>query len=252
MAKPAALAILAHPDDETLIGPLIARYAHKGHDFHIVSITSGQKGVRPHYGLAAGDELGSIREEELRCSCRALGAREPFLLSFQDQGIGTPAAIDQVAGRLRAIINQTCPDVIITWGPEGLTGHIDHCLASDVATLVFERPSLLEYRPRKLYYITFPESRFRENPDPMNRRKPIFFVGDEFITTEVDCREFMARGDAAIDCHNTQWRPERKQELKNMYAAFFGGRVWLRLALSSVGYPVEHERCIFERLDQSC
>jgi LmbE family N-acetylglucosaminyl deacetylase len=248
-AKPAALAIFAHPDDETLIGPLIARYAHEGHDFHVISITSGQKGVRPHYGLAAGEELGAVREEELRCSCRALGAREPILLGFQDQGIGSPAAIDQVAARVRAIINQTRPDVILSWGPEGLTGHVDHCVSSGIATLVFQRPSVLEHQPRKLYYITFPESRFLKTPDPMNRRKPMFFVADEYITTEVDCRAYVAQAEAAIDCHNTQWRPERKQELKKMYADFFGGRVWLRLAMSRSGYPAQRESCIFERLD---
>ena len=74
--KPAILAVFAHPDDETTVSPLLARYAKAGHPVYLATITSGQKGVRPHAGIAAGDQLGAAREKELRYAASALGVRE--------------------------------------------------------------------------------------------------------------------------------------------------------------------------------
>jgi LmbE family N-acetylglucosaminyl deacetylase len=202
------LAVFAHPDDETSVGPMLARYAGQGHPVYLASLTSGQKGVRPDYGLAAGEELGSVREEELRCACRQLGIHEPFLLRFQDQGIASPAVIEQVAARLRELVDQTRAEVIVTWGPDGITGHPDHRAAGDIATLVFQQQGLLRHTPRKLYYVALPESRLAEMPEALGRNRTFYPVSDAFITTQVDCREHIEAGLRAIECHQSQWSPE--------------------------------------------
>jgi LmbE family N-acetylglucosaminyl deacetylase len=247
--KHSLLCVFAHPDDENPIGPLLARSAAEGHDVHLISITSGQKGYRPHFDMAAGEALGAIREEEQRAACRALGIHEPFLLGFEDQGISSPPVAEQVAARVREIVNQTRADVLLSWGPDGLTGHIDHRMASNIAACVFQQQARLAYRPRKLYFITFPESRFLANRDPLNRRREFLTVSDEFITTEIDCRDHLAAGLRAIQCHKTQWRPERMVQVHEMYAKLFEGRVYLRLALARVPRPSLRESSIFEGLE---
>jgi LmbE family N-acetylglucosaminyl deacetylase len=228
--KHSLLAVFAHPDDETSVGPLLARCAAEGHDVYLVSITSGQKGFRPHFNVPAGDELGAVRESELRCAAQALGIHEPYLFGFQDQGISTHAAAEEVAARLREIIGQTRPDVLLTWGPDGITGHPDHRMASNIATVVFQQQGRLEHKPRKLYYVVFPESR------PI-RERPFLTVSDEFVTTEIDCRAHLAPALAAIQCHKSQWLPERITQVHEVYARVFDGRVFLRLALSRVPPP---------------
>lgn len=243
------LAVFAHPDDETSVGPMLARYAREGHAVYLVSVTSGQKGVRPDYGLAKGDELGAVREQELRCACRQLGIHEPFLLRFQDQGIASSAVIEQVAARLRELIDLTRADVVVTWGPDGITGHIDHRVTGEIATLVFQQQSLLRYKPRKLYYVALPESRLAGMPEPLRRGRLIYTVSDVFITTEVDCREDVEAGLGAIECHRTQWGPERMKQMKEMYARVHGGRVFLRLAVSSVPHPNGRETSILDGLE---
>jgi LmbE family N-acetylglucosaminyl deacetylase len=45
--KPGILAVFAHPDDETTVSPLLAKYAAAGHPVRLVTITSGQKGTGP-------------------------------------------------------------------------------------------------------------------------------------------------------------------------------------------------------------
>lgn len=249
LATHSILAVFAHPDDETSIGPMLARYAHEGHDVYLVSVTSGQKGVRPDFGMPKGDELGAVREEELRCASRHLGIHEPFLLRFQDQGIASPAVVEEVAKRLREIVDQTCADVLVTWGPDGITGHADHRAAGDIATLVFQQQGLLRHKPRKLYYLVLPESRFREMPEPLRRNRPFYPVSDAFITTEVDCHEFLESGMRAIQCHKTQWGPERMRLIEDMYARVFGGRAFLRLALSSAPHPNRRETSILAGLE---
>ena len=37
------LAVFAHPDDEFLISPLLARYAREGADVHLAIVTRGEK-----------------------------------------------------------------------------------------------------------------------------------------------------------------------------------------------------------------
>ncbi len=242
------LGIFAHPDDETTVGPLVARYAQSGNDVYLVSITSGQKGIRPHANVPAGPELGRMREDELRCAARALGAHEPFLLGCEDQGIAPTSVSEHVLVKLREIIEETLADVVLTFGPDGLTGHPDHRIACDLATVAFQEQGRLRHKPRKLYYVAFPESRLAGSPDPLNRRRPFYMVSDAFLTTVLDCRAWLPAALAAIECHKTQWSPQRMLEIKGVYTRLLDGCVYLRLALSTAP-AATRETCILEGLD---
>lgn len=226
--KPSILVVFSHPDDETTIGPLLAKYAKAGHDVHLVSITSGQKGTTPNTNLPAGDQLGAAREEELRCSTRQLGIQPPLLLQFQDQGISIPPVMEQIAARLRAIIEQTRPAVIITWGPEGVTGHPDHRTTSSLVSQVFQQRSLLTHKPKKLYYVAFPESKFSSPSE----RRPFRTTSDLFITTAIEAGDAAEAAAHSIECHKTQWDAERMKQMKALFRDTMGGRVFLRLALA--------------------
>ena len=63
------MAIFAHPDDETTIGPALAKYASIS-DVHLVVATDGRYGVTDHAGLPAGDSLISVRKLETECACK--------------------------------------------------------------------------------------------------------------------------------------------------------------------------------------
>lgn len=242
--KHSVLAVFAHPDDETSVGALLAKLADEGHDVYLVSITSGQKGVTAHGGIPAGGKLGAAREEELRCSAKALGIHEPFPLGFEDQGISTAAAMTKVAERLREIIEQVKPDVIVTWGPDGITGHPDHRAAGSIATEVFQQRGVLKHKPRKLYYVLIPESRARDLPPPFDQRPPRA-VSDLFVTTETDCRAFQSKLKASIACHRTQWTPEQMEAMVSLNSRVLDGRVFLRLVLSDVPAQTPRETSLF-------
>src|SRR3954466_12793272 len=91
MQSPKLMAVLAHPDDESLgVGGTLAKYASEGADVFLLTATRGDsgryRGFRPddhqHPGPAA---LANIREQELRAAASALGVREVSVLPYHDQ-----------------------------------------------------------------------------------------------------------------------------------------------------------------------
>jgi LmbE family N-acetylglucosaminyl deacetylase len=235
------LVVFPHPDDEFSVGPLLAKCAAEGHAVHLVSITSGQKGYRTHANIPAGETLGAAREEELRRAAAALGIREPIFWGFQDGDISGSALADAIGARLRELIDTLAPDILITFGPDGLSGHADHRVSSYVVTEVFQHQYRLKHKPRKLYYTAIPESLCAVIPPPFDAR--LRATSDSFITTAVDCAEFLDRAFAAVKCHTSQWPPERMEEFDSLNRKVLGGHVFLRLALPC---PTQRETSLFD------
>jgi LmbE family N-acetylglucosaminyl deacetylase len=226
------LAIFSHPDDETIVAPLLAKYAHEGHSVHLLCLTAGEKGTRDHAKIPAGEPLASVRAAELACSAAALGIAGHTLLRFPDQGFSAPSRNQiwkEAVGEIRAAIGSLRPDVIVTWGPEGGTGHTDHRAASSLVVQAFQQRSLLTHQPRKLYYAAFAESQSRPEVDwaPETR------VSREFITTEIDCARYLEAAQRAVECYCSQWPPDLMRRIRNI-SAFEQGHVLLRLAYSTV------------------
>lgn len=243
------LAVFAHPDDEIGIGPMLAKYAAEGHDVYLVTATSGQVGAS-NTDIPAGDQLGAAREKELRCSTARLGIHEPFLLRFQDGDTGNRETMEPMRARLREIVEQVKPDVIITFGPDGSTGHPDHRTVGNVATEVFQWRGPLKHKPKKLYYVLIPESIFPANPRKVGLHPRSAAVSDMFITTEIEAGAYLDQVFEAMQCHMTQWGPvERMRQMFEARRKIAKGVTYLRLALSEKPIPAKKEKDVFEGLD---
>lgn len=226
------LAIFAHPDDEVTVGPLLARYARLGHRVRVVAVTAGQKGVRPHTSYAAGHELGAARIEEFRRACACLGIKPPMVLRFEDGEVAARGVIDQIIGELNGVVADLQPDVVITFGPEGASGHTDHRIISSAVTELVQKPGC---PVRKLYYVAYPAAHNPDAAGDLLRRAMLARPVDTcLITTTVDCREDLEAADQAIGCHLTQWEPALMDSWSALNRTVLGGFVSLRLALSRV------------------
>ena len=126
--KHTVMVVLTHGDDNVSIAPLLAKYAAEGHTVHYAFFTGPQD--------PAG-EPGSAKREQVMCASRALGVRETFV--SRNPAGELQQTIAAVAGRLIELIDQTKPDVIITWGPDGVTGHFRHIMVGGVVTRVFQQ-----------------------------------------------------------------------------------------------------------------
>lgn len=149
MTEKTLAAVLAHPDDESFaIGGTLARYAHQGVDVHLIVATLGEAGIS---GKSA-PEAAAIRRTELQRACNALGVKQIHYLEFQD---GRLAQIHDTKGhaRLEATLRHLTPDVVITFGPDGISGHPDHVTVSRWTTAVFDKLSKEADGPGRLYYI---------------------------------------------------------------------------------------------------
>ena len=161
------VAVFAHPDDETLVAPALARYAREGVRVYLVIATDGRLGANAHARIPAGDSLAKVRANEARCSARALGLEPPILLGFPDAGLadfsGWPGMrLDTLATRLDSVLRALRPSVVVTWGPEGGYGHSDHRLTGNAVTQVFQSGALPS--TTSLFYAGFPEMRTSTAP----------------------------------------------------------------------------------------
>ncbi len=119
------LGIWAHPDDEAFLSAgVMAAARDTGHRVVCVTATLGEHGTTDPRSWPP-QRLAAVRSHEVRASLAALGVTEHHLLGIVD---GTCAAQphDAVTDHLARIVETVAPDTIITFGPDGLTGHEDH------------------------------------------------------------------------------------------------------------------------------
>jgi LmbE family N-acetylglucosaminyl deacetylase len=142
------LGIWAHPDDEAyLSGGLMAVARDSGARVVCVTATRGERGTAdpvawpPH-------RLAETRAVELARCLEILGVGEHHWLGYEDGGCAAVPASEAVA-RLSAVIGTVRPDTVLTFGPDGITGHSDHQTVSTWATAAFERAA--PSRARLLY-----------------------------------------------------------------------------------------------------
>jgi LmbE family N-acetylglucosaminyl deacetylase len=158
------LAIFALPDDELLTGTTLAHYASKGVKVYVAIATDGALGTTDFANIPAGRELVEVRQNEMICSAEALGIEPPILLGLPDQlntlNGGLQEEIDVLGMKVDSLINTYRPNVIITFGAAGWTGHPDHRLVGNVVTDVFASHSW-DWQP-KLYYSELVSSTINE------------------------------------------------------------------------------------------
>jgi LmbE family N-acetylglucosaminyl deacetylase len=194
------LAVFAHPDDETFrCGGTLALLARQGVQVHLLTATRGEAGSCGDPPLCLAEELGAVRERELRCACATLGINPPRLLHYRD---GSLAQVDEekAVGQVVAAIQELRPQVLLTWPPEGLSGHPDHIAVSRWTALAFHRVVASEPdAPVALYHLAVPRS-VAQALGLAN----LHAVPDEEITLAVDVTAVWQQKVAAIHCHGTQ------------------------------------------------
>jgi LmbE family N-acetylglucosaminyl deacetylase len=194
------LAVFAHPDDESFrCGGSLALLARRGVSVYLLTATRGQAGSCGEPPLCRPEELAVVRERELRCACDALGIMPPLLLDYQD---GTLPTVDEqeAVRRVLAIIREIHPQVLLTWPPDGLSGHPDHVAVSRWTALAFQQAGdWAADAPAALYHLAVPRSVAEALGLAHLRALP-----DEEVTLSVDVAPAWEQKRAAIQCHRTQ------------------------------------------------
>ena len=163
------LAVFSHPDDETTSsGGTLTRYAREGVEIHVVTATRGEKGALGTRGLVIRrEDLPAVRQAELEDALRMFGAQPPIILGYRDQELANADFGDLVA-KLLEILQRVTPDVVITWGPSGISRHEDHVAVHRAMVEAFHRYRNSSDVGTRLFYVAIPKGvaeQFELTPD---------------------------------------------------------------------------------------
>lgn len=217
------LAVFAHPDDEGVVSPILARYAREGCRVHLAIVTDGRNGVGPHAGIPAGEALSGVRAQEAECACRCLGIEPPRLLGVEDGAVA--GHLDRVEGEVCRLFEELDPDLIITWGPDGLYGHPDHRLVGDIVTQVFQTVAC--GKQRQLYYTAIPAGRLKVVSPPLDLT--LYSTQERYLTARIAyTEEDFARAREAFYCHRSQFTRQQMDVLMDFLDRLQEGICYLR------------------------
>lgn len=126
------VAVFAHPDDELFASCLLCELAARAVPFHLVCLTRGEGGIT---GGMTREELGRIREAELRASAASLGAASVDFLDYVDplglahRTFAPDVSPEDLAARLRGLLEKHRTAILLTHGSGGEYWHPAHLLA---------------------------------------------------------------------------------------------------------------------------
>jgi LmbE family N-acetylglucosaminyl deacetylase len=127
------LGVWAHPDDETYLSAgLMARAVRGGSRVVCVTATRGEGGSMDEDRWPS-ETMGQVRTAELERSLGILGVREHHWLDLPDIDMETGLPEDGYSC-VRDLVAEVQPDTVLTFGPEGMTGHEAHKSVSRWAT----------------------------------------------------------------------------------------------------------------------
>jgi 2-polyprenyl-6-methoxyphenol hydroxylase-like FAD-dependent oxidoreductase/LmbE family N-acetylglucosaminyl deacetylase len=175
------LGVWAHPDDETYLSSglmILARRA--GHRVVCVTATRGEHGTSDPDRWPP-ERLARTRDHEVRAAMAVLGVDDHRILGLED---GTLADLDPAEGtRLVAdLLADVRPDTIVTFGPDGMTGHPDHrAVAAWVRTAWDDLPA-----PRPLLLRATTTDRFARRFADVHAELDVFGPGLPLRTADAE------------------------------------------------------------------
>lgn len=241
-ASKTLVAVLAHADDETPMGPVLARYAREGVRVYMIIASDGGQGTggaaptRPD-STALSEKLAAQRAEEAREAAAALGTQPPILLGFPDgklgDFVGDRTLIFRLTARIAEELARLRPDALITWGPDGGYGHPDHRIIGDIVTQLVRAGA--PGAPERLFYMYIPPEGFRAMY-PQRGIPPLVAPQAKYLTTSIAFTPAdLEAAQRAMASHRSQFTPEMLQRVVPAQARFWNGRVLLAPAFSAMG-----------------
>ncbi|MDQ4035666.1 MAG: PIG-L family deacetylase [Chloroflexota bacterium] len=266
------MVVVAHPGDEAFgFGGAIASAAASGAYVVVVCVTRGWFDARlavasPLPGGKNRDvktaainwrNIDTVREDELRRSVALLGVRVVRMLDYAEGDLDRED-FDHLVGRIVEPIRMHRPEVILSFGPDGVTGDSDHVIVSRAVRAAYDRAAeplayeddieedQVAWRAAKLYDLVVPPSAVAALGD----RLPSEGYGSPLeATVALELGELAQLKLAAISRHVSQtgsggpfhdWGSERRD-------AWLGTEHY-RLAASALPVPVGGEASLFDGL----
>jgi LmbE family N-acetylglucosaminyl deacetylase len=218
------VAIFAHPDDEAFgTGGTLTKYAREGINVHLIMATRGEAGRSANPNIPVTQPMSLLREQELQNACEYYGLAGLHFLDYVD---GQTAIVppSEAVFKIVRLLRRLKPQVVLSFGPEGVYGHFDHLVVHRWATAAVELAAQAERWPEagpahqtlKFYHRATPEIQVQYMKERVGRSSvpmdgiPFPFTGypAEQITTVVDIQAYAQLKLQAIRCYASQINPD--------------------------------------------
>jgi LmbE family N-acetylglucosaminyl deacetylase len=217
--------VFAHPDDDSYVlgGTLLLHPGELEPSF--VFATSGEAGPIAPGSTATRETLGAVREGEQRAFLHAVGYADAPTHFLRHPDYRLPQVpFERLVGEVEAVLRRVRPQLVVSFGPDGLTSHHDHIRAGEAAAEAFRRARAAEGDPAdaflRLYQAAYPRSdvdrfyqgvrRGRFGYGEEGRLFDVTGVPDERIAVRVDTRAVADPKWAAILRHQSQLDEHRR------------------------------------------
>jgi LmbE family N-acetylglucosaminyl deacetylase len=207
------VAVFAHPDDDvySLGGSLVLERDRL--DVTLVFCTSGDAGPIWIEGVER-EQLASVREREQADAMATLGVDAGVrFLRYPDYHL-SEVPFDELVARIEDVLREIRPSLVVTFGPDGWSGHHDHIRAGEATDAAFARLRDGGTADALLLHVATPRSvveRFdaelRAASDPEREARSLLAlrgVPDEDVAIGVDTRPVRRVKLAGIEAHRTQ------------------------------------------------
>jgi LmbE family N-acetylglucosaminyl deacetylase len=209
--------VYAHPDDDTFgLGGILAKHGAEI-EYTLIVATSGEAGMIADPALATQENLAEVREGEEREALRELGVPNATVhfLRYPD-GELKDVPREELVSRVADLLAEARPQVVVTFGPEGITKHDDHITIGQATTEAFHQALDTAGGEGfdRLLYNAFPQSELEafweavraegidmgDPDDPFQPRG----VPDQTVTVRFDGRDVWETKLRALRAHRTQ------------------------------------------------
>jgi len=242
---PRLLCVTAHPDDEAAaFGGALLLYRARGVETYVICLTVGEAGSRG--GAKSREELAQLRHAEFADACEILNVSHAEALAYPDREL-CRVPVTGPSADLVLRIRRIRPQVLITFGPDGGTGHTDHSMTSLFATLALHwaarddwfveqlNADVAPHQVQKLYYLTtefdFPG------------RRPLSLAP---TTAQLDIRDYVEDKIRAFRAHVTQTSAIVESVIRQQ-----GGTETYHLAASATPRGSEMETDLFSSVEDA-
>lgn len=202
--KKLLFAIFAHPDDEAF-GPsgTLVLEARAGTELHLITLTNGAAGINSESHI----ELGTVRLAEWHAAAELIGATGTHHLGYDDGCLCNQTMIE-AQEHIVALIHKILADKddyaieFMTIDDNGITGHIDHTVASRAATYAYYTLKGEGMPMTRIRYACVSRDMF-----PTHNTNWIYMPAGrsaEEVDEVVDAREVLDTIRDIMRCHHTQ------------------------------------------------
>ena len=185
--------------------------------------TRGEMGQIANSEIKPTVPIGVWREQELKQACEHYGVTQLHFLGYMD-GQTTIASQSEAVYRLVKLMRQIKPQVVLTFGPDGVYGHYDHLAVHRWVTAAVELaadaerwPDVGEPHTVAKFYHRAPSEEQRRGMKEQFGYDAVFMDGIPFpfvgypweqITTVIDIEDVVETKIKAIRCHASQFPPD--------------------------------------------